>query len=120
MSVVYDGVEKFMSLDDISEKKFHKVHKTAKTLFWSIFDPGHPEYVDSHPGPARISVLVMWYFYNMVTVVILLNLLIAIMNASINTVHKNSIDAWKFQRTVVNHLTCPLSQIGYQGFEYHE
>ena len=49
----------------------------------------------------RIAALVMWYFYNIISVIILLNLLLAIMNSSTNSVQSNSIDAWKFQRTQV-------------------
>ncbi len=40
----------------------------------SIFDPGHPEFVECPAGSPRIAVLVMWYFYNIISVIILLNL----------------------------------------------
>ena len=86
---------------EVTEKKFDKFHKTIKTLFWSLFDPGHPEFVECPPGSPRYTVMVMWYFYNIIVVIILLNLLIAIMNSSINSVHAESINAWKFQRTTV-------------------
>ena len=43
----------------------------------------------------------LYAIYLMVVVIILLNLLIAIMNSSINSVHAESINAWKFQRTTV-------------------
>jgi hypothetical protein len=41
--------EKFQNLGDITEKHFDKYRKSIKTLFWSIFDPGHPEFVGT-PG----------------------------------------------------------------------
>ena len=97
------AAEKFHNLADMTEKHFDKFHKSIKTLAWSIFDPGHPEFVGSPTGPQRYAALLMWYFYNIISVIILLNLLIAIMNASISNVHTNSIDAWKFQRTQVCH-----------------
>ena len=51
MTASFEEADKFQNLADITEKKFDKFRKTAKTLFWSIFDPGHPEFVDCQQGP---------------------------------------------------------------------
>jgi hypothetical protein len=77
------------------------IHKIGSR---SLFDPGHPEVVGCTEGVARFTALIMWYVYNLITVTILLNLLIAVMNASMSRVQANTIEAWKFQRTQVRLL----------------
>ena len=67
----------------------------------SLFDPGHPEVIGCTEGVARYAALILWFVYNLITVTVLLNLLIAVMNASMSSVQANTIDAWKFVRTQV-------------------
>ncbi len=55
-------------------------------------------------GVPRYAAMVMWFVYNLITVTILLNLLIAVMNASMSSVQANTIEAWKFQRTQVTQV----------------
>ena len=67
----------------------------ALILFRSLFDPGHPEFVGCTEGVPRYAAMLMWYTYNLITATILLNLLIAVMNASMTYVQVISDNLFK-------------------------
>jgi len=62
----------FPDLGD-EHNRFRHFVGTAAVLFWSIFDPGHPEVVGCTEGAARAAGLILWACYNIVIVIVLLN-----------------------------------------------
>lgn len=95
--------ESLANLGNVADEQsqFLTFRSSIKTLFWSLFDPGHPEVIGCTEGIPRYTAMLMWYAYNIIVVTVLLNLLIAVMNAAITSVQSNSVDAWKFARTQV-------------------
>lgn len=95
--------ESLTNLNNVEDEQsqFLTFRSSVKTLFWSLFDPGHPEVIGCTEGIPRYTAMLMWYAYNIIVITVLLNLLIAVMNAAIISVQTNSIDAWKFARTQV-------------------
>ena len=75
--------------DDEDSHRFLTLTDTFKTLFWSIFDPGQPSVVGCATGVTRLTALAMWAVYNLVVAIVLLNILIALMNAATESVVDN-------------------------------
>jgi len=67
-----DGSSLFPDLGEESNR-FRGFVATLAVLFWSIFDPGHPEVVGCSEGVARAAGLLLWACYNIVVVIVLLN-----------------------------------------------
>ena len=49
----------------------------------------------------RYTALCLWAIYNIVTVIVLLNILIALMNATMESIVDNKVASWKYHRTQV-------------------
>eukprot|EP00095_Tigriopus_kingsejongensis_P004592 maker-scaffold416_size178335-snap-gene-0.25 protein:Tk04592 transcript:maker-scaffold416_size178335-snap-gene-0.25-mRNA-1 annotation:"short transient receptor potential channel 5-like" len=96
----FDGVQESGS-SETSDNQFRTMRSSLKTLFWSVFDPGHPEVVGCSTGITRFTSLTLWGIYNVIIVVILLNLLIALMNEAMASITENKLASWKYHRTHV-------------------
>ena len=59
-------------------------------------------------GPPRHLGMFLWVSYQVVNVVIMMNLLIALMNATIAGIQEDKITEWRFARTQVIFMTCFL------------
>ncbi len=71
------------------------------TLFWSILNPGPPEY-DLVPDTAKHAFVTFWFaFFQIMSVIVFLNLLIATMNSTVQRVESDKDTFWKFTRTSV-------------------
>lgn len=84
---------------DKEANQFTKFEYALKTSLWSLFDPGHPEVVGCSTGFPRYLAMSMWFIYQASIVMILMNLLIAMMNSTINSIQAEKIVEWKFART---------------------
>ena len=62
---------------------FTTYRKAAKITLWLVFDPGNPDALDCSEGPSRLVAQLIWFLYNLVAAVTLMNLLIALMSAGI-------------------------------------
>ncbi len=80
----------FTNETTVEHNPFMLYHKSLKTLFWSMFDPGHPELVGPCTGGvARYVALILWACYNVMVVIVLLNLLIALMGGTMSSIQKD-------------------------------
>ncbi len=71
------------------------------TLFWSILNPG-PSDLLSNTFNARFTVVAVEFaFYQVFTVIVFLNLLIATMNSTVQRVESQKETFWKFTRTSI-------------------
>ncbi len=89
----------FLDLGGEGHNRFYSFSESLRVLFWSVFDPGHPEVVGCSEGISRDASLVLWFIYNGIVVIVLLNLLIALMNVATNAVVEDRISSWKYHRT---------------------
>ena len=66
-----------------------------KVLFWNIFDPGSVEDFgcrkEDNPAVPRYVAMAMFALYLVITIIILLNTLIAIMNNSVDTISEKEV-----------------------------
>ena len=82
--------------------------------FWSIFNPGNPEYVGCDNGSELQSIgLIMWGLFQIVNITILLNLCIALMNKTIGRLNEDKESVWKLYRAdawllFLNHRELPV------------
>ncbi|GFS66087.1 short transient receptor potential channel 4, partial [Trichonephila inaurata madagascariensis] len=101
--------------DEVLEQPdaFITLKNTFKNLFWAIFGMGEPDYAQIIVGNSSLNNsynlqkdnehvftegvgYTLWGFYHMVTVVVLLNMLIAMMTESYQRVQTNADMEWKF------------------------
>ena len=93
-------------------------------MFWSLFDPGHPEYVSvkkcgnemmekgfsCHPEKdlevgqvsmefSHLMGHAMWACYQGITVILLINILIAMMNTTFSKIWQMADTAWKYSKS---------------------
>ena len=93
-------------------------------MFWSLFDPGHPEYVsvkkcgnemmkkgfscdpekDLEVGQVSMEFShlmghAMWACYQGITVILLINILIAMMNTTFSKIWLMADTAWKYSKS---------------------
>ncbi len=72
----------------------------VSNLFWSILNPGPPEY--SPNNNFKFSFVTFWFaFFQIMSVIVFLNLLIATMNSTVQRVDSQKEIFWKFTRTSV-------------------
>ena len=73
-----------------------------KLLFWNIFDPGTVEKFGCRTDPAlpRYVAMTLFAHYLVLTVIILLNTLIAIMNNSVNSISQREVRSLKLVSTI--------------------
>lgn len=74
--------------------------ETLNVLFWAILEPGRSDEIHSE-GVRGILATTLFGIYQVVIVIVLLNLLIAVMNATVQKVHDRKQLYWKFARTSV-------------------
>ena len=70
-----------------------------KALFWVLFDPGQPEKVGCKRNIAGTLGLSLWALYQIINVVVLLNICVALMNNTMMKIESNKENIWKFCRT---------------------
>ena len=80
-----------------------------KASFWSIFNPGNPDYVGddcsynikTHAWTPRMRTvgLSMWAIFQLINIVVLLNLCVALMNRTIGKLNNEKDSVWKMNRT---------------------
>ena len=88
-------------------------------MYWRVFDPGQPEYViinncnktdgkcpsdDIDVGLKSVEFspfmgIIMWLSYQAITVILLLNILIAMMNTTYSDVWQNKDVEWNYSKT---------------------
>ncbi|XP_077534802.1 short transient receptor potential channel 3-like isoform X1 [Haemaphysalis longicornis] len=92
---------------------FTSLSRTLKYLFWALYELGTPEYADivvsgdaTRPGAKLITHnftefigYALWGIYHIVSVVVLLNVLIAMMTNSFQKVQGNAYTEWIFARS---------------------
>ena len=98
-------------------------------LFWSILDPGkNDEDLKIELNSIRGTVAELLFMIYQITIIfVLLNLLIAVMNATIQKVHDQKLLYWKFVRTSIwiqffdnaNAIPTPFSIINIPGRLFH-
>ena len=89
--------ELFVDLEE-PFNRFTELSSALPALFWSLLDPGHPEVVGCSSGMPRYTALAMWGTYNVIIVIILLNLLIAMMNVAMEAITEDRVASWKYHR----------------------
>ncbi len=88
--------------DEGIEQYAYSFWKTLETLFWTTMDPGDGEERGIHAdGLLGAVATVLFAGYQIMIVIVLLNLLIAVMNATVQKVHDRKQLYWKFARTSV-------------------
>ncbi len=90
----------FLDLGGEGHNRFYSFRESLRVLFWSLYDPGHPEVVGCSEGISRVTALSLWFLYNAIVVIVLLNLLIALMNAATNAIVEDRVVSWKYHRCV--------------------
>ncbi len=90
--------EVFLDLGGEGHNRFYSFTETLNVLVWSLYDPGHPEVVGCSEGISRAVALLLWFAYNAIVVIVLLNLLIALMNVATNAVVEDRVVSWKYHR----------------------
>ncbi|KAG0425652.1 hypothetical protein HPB47_027205 [Ixodes persulcatus] len=89
-------------------QEFQSPLNTFEMLFFSLFGLVEPDYMPPlHLSPpfAKIIVKVVFGVYMMVTVVVLINLLIAMMSDTYQRIQAQSDTEWKTQACTVNHFS---------------
>ncbi|XP_060593338.1 short transient receptor potential channel 7-like isoform X2 [Ruditapes philippinarum] len=85
-----------------AEEHFGIPHITFRTVFWSLFGRGEPTAVEVEPfGHKTTETVGYWIFgaYNFCTVIVLLNMLIAMMSRSFELIQGQADTEWKFARS---------------------
>ncbi len=70
-------------------------------LFWSILNPGPQEDLASDETLAGLITAILYAMFQVLAVIVFLNLLIATMNSTVNKVETNRELYWKFTRTSI-------------------
>ena len=95
---------------DCTPKMFTSFHSTTKYLFLNVYDPGYPDELDNcTSGITHVVGSAMWYLYYFLVAIVLINLLIALMNTTLNNIE--SIDTWMYHRTVLWMRFCNKSAV---------
>ncbi|KAL4235161.1 anthranilate synthase component II [Mactra antiquata] len=85
-----------------AEENFGIPHITFRTVFWSLFGRGEPTAVEVEEFGHKFTETVgYWIFgsYNFCTVIVLLNMLIAMMSRSFELIQGQADTEWKFARS---------------------
>ncbi|XP_052816254.1 short transient receptor potential channel 7-like isoform X3 [Mya arenaria] len=100
-----------------AEMNFGVPHITFRTVFWSLFGRGEPTAVQVEPfGHKFTETIGYWIFgvYNFCTVIVLLNMLIAMMSRSFELIQREADTEWKFARSklymeyIIDDSTLPI------------
>ena len=74
-------------------------NQTFKSLFWQIVDDGTKPEAIPNEGILGEFVYIIYFTYNILVLVVLLNLLIAIMNSTVQRLEERKQQYWKYTRT---------------------
>ena len=109
---------------------YNSYSKTFQILFWSILDPQNKdeELKIDHHNMRGIAATILVAAYQLIIIIVLLNLLIAVMNATIQKVEDQKLLYWKFIRTStwieffdpVNAIPIPFSIFMVPGHIFHQ
>ena len=72
-----------------------------KTLWWALLNPGPDSDVFPEEGFAGTLTNVLYIAYQMFTIIMLLNLLIAMMNSTMQKIEDKRLTYWKYERTMI-------------------
>ena len=75
--------------------------KIITTLFWALLNPGPDTENFPEEGFTGILTNTLYIIYQIFTVIMLLNLLIAMMNSTIQKIQEKRLLYWKFERTSI-------------------
>ena len=93
-------------------KTYTKFDDIFKTLVFSTFDPGYPEFFDKcTEGIARYVGRVLWFLYYVVVTIVLFNILIALMNVATMNKLEDTINTWKYNRSLLWMRFCGKSVV---------
>merc|ERR1719500_2250785 len=95
----YNAFANFLINDDTNESANQDRDGAFKALFWVLFDPGQPEKVGCKRSIAGTLGLALWALYQIINVVVLLNICVALMNTTMMKLESNKENVWKFCRT---------------------
>ena len=107
---VGDCISAFQEMVSISAHGNDDENGALKASFWSIFNPGNPDYVGdnckynmttgAHDWTPRMRTvgLSMWAIFQLINIVVLLNLCVALMNRTIGKLNKEKDSVWKMNR----------------------
>ena len=70
-------------------------------VFWGILNPEYPDSAFSTETPEGLFAIAIYAIYCVIAIIVLLNLLVAIMNNTIQRVHDRKNTYWKFVRTTI-------------------
>ena len=75
--------------------------KIAVALFWEILNPGPDDTFSSNDGFSGHLIAMLYGIYQILTVMVLLNLLIALMNSTMQKIQDKKLLYWKFERAAI-------------------
>ena len=97
MNLIWKDTNKFREL--IGGISNNSLQGASTVSFWSIFNPGNPEYVGCDNGSELYVIgLTMWGLFQIVNITILLNLCVALMNRTIGRLKEDKEAVWKLYR----------------------
>ena len=87
------------SKDNEDKKTPVSFNATFKALFWQMVDTGRKSEAIPNEGILGEFTYVIYFTYNLLIVIVLLNLLIAIMNSTVSRLEERRLLYWKYTRT---------------------
>ena len=88
------------NIKECCREEFTSFYNTAKYLFLNVYDPGYHMSLDECTGGfSHVVGQAMWYSYFFIVSIVLVNLLIALMNTTLNGIE--SVDTWMYYRTLL-------------------
>lgn len=85
---------------DCVKPQYENIYRTTLELFKFAIGMGDLEFTDQYKYEAVFYVLLILYI--VLTYILLLNMLIALMNKSVEDTHKESASIWKLQVKTIN------------------
>ncbi len=79
----------------------HNFGDVMYLLFWTVLDPGPNEEDINNEGPRGVFATILFLIYQIAVIIVLLNLLIAVMNSTVQKFQDRRQLYWKFARTSV-------------------
>ena len=80
------------------KEEFDTLLHSIKTLVWVTFADASPEVFDDREGISRYVGLALFWLFNFIMALVLMNLLIAVMSSIMSTLSDNKVNAWKCHR----------------------
>ena len=102
IKVIVQNINNIIDSHLNSDQKNHiTFNETFKTLFWNIVDTGRKGDAIPNEGVLGEFTYIMYFTYNILIVIVLLNLLIAIMNSTVQRLEDRRQLYWKYTRTSI-------------------